>query len=227
VPAELIEPVPVTTTPPTPRLPLSATKPKLEATPVVVNAPFTIMLRFTERVVAEEKFTVPKVKSKPLPCSVILPGPTTGDAFNAVPPPMVNTPPVPVPEFKTLLTTNAVMLFGFAAEAEIAPPFELIAPLIVKTRAVESGVNVLSITPPPAVLIAPVIVVVPVLVILTAPVPLLCVTLLTTKLFEVFVKLIAPLVAFVAAKLETVLAPFNVVPPTELVVNAPADRAPV
>jgi hypothetical protein len=224
---EVTEPALVTRTPPAPTLVSSAYNPKLEPEPLVLNAPVTIMLPTTEKLVALVKFNVPKVRFSPLPCRVISPAPTTGDAFRLTPPPTVNTPPVPVPVFNTPLSTKAVTSFGFAVVAEIEPPFVFTPALIVKTRAKLSGVRVLRLTLPPVVLIAPEIVIAPVLVILTLPLPLLCAIPVTINVpVELFVKSISPLVALVALKPVTVLALFNVVPPTELVVrNAPLIRA--
>ncbi len=220
-PLELIEPVFLTTKPPTPVLPLSAVNVRLEPTPVEVNAPATMILRTTEKVVALLKFTVPIVRSVPLPCKLILPAPTTGDAFNNTPPPTVNTPPLPAPVFNTPLSTMEFVLLGLAAVAVIEPPLVLMPLVIVNTRVVLSGVKTLRLTLPPVVLIAPETVVAPVLVILTPPVPLLCVIPVIEKGSALFVNEIVPLVPFVALKLEIILAPPRVVPPTEFVVNKP------
>ncbi len=221
LPLELIEPVFCTTKPPTPVLPLSAVNVKLEPAPVEVNAPATMILRTTEKVVALVKLTVPIVRSVPLPCSVILPAPTTGDAFNDTPPPIVNTPPLPAPVFNTPLSTMEFVLLGLAAVAVIEPPLVLMPLVIVNTRVVLSGVKTLRLTLPPVVLIAPETVVAPVLVILTPPVPLLCVIPVIENGSALFVNEIVPLLPFVALKLEIILAPPSVVPPTELVVNKP------
>ena len=227
VPLLLTEPVLVMRTPPTPAFKLSANKPKLEAAPLVVNAPLTMMLRIALKSVAEVKFNVPNVKSVPLPCSVMLPAPTIGEALNATPPPTVNVPPEPVPVFNTPLSINAVILFGLAALALIEPPLVLIPALMVRTRAELSGVNVVKLTLPPVVEIKPEVVKAPVFVTATLPVPLLCVIPVTVNVLAVLVNEISPLVAFVAFKLLTVLAPFNVVPPIELVVNKFVLIAPV
>ncbi len=221
LPLELIEPALCTTKPPTPVLPLSAVNVRFEPAPLEVNAPATMILRTTEKVVALVKLTVPIVRSLPFPCKVILPAPMIGDAFNDTPPPIVNTPPLPVPVFNTLLSIIEFVLLGFAAVAVIEPPFVLIPFEIVSTRVVLSGVKTLRLTLPPVVLIAPEIVVAPVFVTLTPPVPLVCVMPVIENGSALFVNEIVPLVPFVALKLEIILAPPNVVPPTELVVNNP------
>ena len=52
----------------------------------------------------------------------------------------------------------AVISFGFAALAVIAPPFVEIPPLIVSNRPELSGVNTLNLTKPPLVVIVPVVI---------------------------------------------------------------------
>ena len=69
-PVTLTKPVPVTTTPPMPLLVSSAYKPKSAS---AVRWPVTIMLRSTEKFVILVSVNVPRVKSSPLPCRLILP----------------------------------------------------------------------------------------------------------------------------------------------------------
>ena len=162
-PLLLMDPVFVIKTPPIPVLFTSAMKVILDPAPVDVIAPVIIIFRTAESEVAVVKFTVPKIKSIPLPCNVILPPPTIGVTLTSTPSLIVNVPcPLPPVVSNVALTKRAVVLAGFAALMVMAPPAVVMPALIDKIGVVLFVDNVNKLTLPPLVLIVLLIVSAPV-----------------------------------------------------------------
>jgi len=143
-------------------------------------------------------------------------------------PVIVNGAAVLINAMLPLVVFVPLKLVTVLAPFNVIPPTELAvsnAPPIAPEPDSAIVLELVKLVLPVPELIAPVIDIAPVLPITTLPPPLSLMPVMVNGA-AVFVNAILPLVIFVPLKLVTVFALFNVVPPTELVVNNPPLIAP-
>src|SRR5271170_7439764 len=215
--------------------------PPLEAIEIgLPNAPIAVALPLVPRLIVFA-VTVPDVlvnapvglsviepvSAERLPASAIAPALTT----TTLPPP-VSLMPVIVSGAAVLISAMFPLVVLVALKAptvlapfSVAPPTELVVSVpVVEIRPAPLSLSaplVVRLTaPPPPALTVPVMLAAPVLFTTTLPPPVSLMPVIVSGA-AVLISAMFPLVVLVALKAPTVLAPFSVAPPTELVVSVP------
>src|SRR5271170_2116734 len=215
--------------------------PPLEAIEIgLPNAPIAVALPLVPRLIVFA-VTVPDVlvnapvglsviepvSAERLPASAIAPALTT----TTLPPP-VSLMPVIVSGAAVLISAMFPLVVLVALKAptvlapfSVAPPTELVVSVpVVEIRPAPLSLSaplVVRLTaPPPPALTVPVMLAAPVLFTTTLPPPVSLMPVIVSGAAVLLMPMF-PLVVLVALKLDTVLAPFSVAPPTELVVSVP------